>query len=222
MMRKIKGFTLMEMMIGMALSMIVILTMSQLTANSFGSGTKIAAMTKLSQDLHSALQLMSRDVRRSSFSSNAILCFANTNCASDGSVSLPGDVYFNENLDCFTYLHDRNQDGNATNDQGGGFRLISVNDIGIIQTWTGSGAPDCTSGSEDWLAITNPDIINVSAFRVDDEQSHIEVIDEDASGSQLRQKIRKIRMQATASLVRNPDISRTEQDTVLVRNNLVL
>lgn len=221
-MRRIKGFTLMEMMIGLALSMVVILTMSQLTANSFGSGTRIAEMTKLSQDLHSALQLMSRDVRRSSFSSNAILCYANSNCASDGSVSLPGDVQINESADCFTFLHDRNQDGNATNDSGGGFRLKTVNGVGVLEAWTGSGTPACDSGARDWITITNPDIMNVSDFRVDDSQSHTEVIDQDDAGVQLRQKVRKIRMQATASLVKNPGVSRTEQDTILVRNNLVL
>lgn len=221
-MNKSSGFTLMEMMIGLALSLVVILTMSQLTANTFGSGTRIAEMTKLSQDLHSALQLMSRDVRRTSFSSNAILCYANTNCASDGSVSLPGDVYFNEDLDCFTFLHDRNQDGNATNDSGGGFRLSSVGGIGTLETWTGSGTPTCNSTADDWLAITNPDIIDVRMFQVDDAKSYIEVIDQDESGTQLRQKVRKIRMQATARLIKNPEISRTEQDTILVRNNLVL
>lgn len=212
----------MEMMIGLALSMVVILTMSQLTANTFGSGTKIAEMTKLSQDLHSALQLMSRDVRRTSFSSNAILCYANTNCASDGSVSLPGDVYLNEDKDCFTFLHDRNQDGNATNDNGGGFRLNRINGIGILEAWTGSGTPSCTSIATDWLAITNPDMIDVRIFQVDDDQSYTEVIDQDETGAQIRQKIRKIRMQATARLIKNPEITRTEQDTILVRNNLVL
>jgi type IV pilus assembly protein PilW len=222
-MNRLKGFTLMEMMIGLALSMIVILTMSQLTANTFGSGSRIAEMTKLSQDLHSALQLMSRDVRRASFSSNAILCYANTNCASDGSVSLPGDVYFNDDLDCFTFLHDRNQDGNATNDSGGGFRLNSIGGVGVIEAWTGSGAPSCTSTADDWMAITNPDVMDIRVFWVDDSQSYTEVIDQDASsGAQVRQKIRKIRMQATARLIKNPDIVRTEQDTILVRNNLVL
>lgn len=219
---KTRGFTLTEMMIALALSLVVVLTMSRLTVNTFGTGTKTVEMAKLSYELRSTLQLMSRDVRRASFTSNAILCFANVDCASDGSVNLPGDVYINADQDCVTYLHDRNDDGDATNDSGGGFRLGSVNGVGVVQTWTGSGAPDCTSTAGEWRAITDPNVIDVTVFRVDDDQSYTEVIDVDAAGNPAQEKIRKIRMLASARLVRNAAINRTVGDTVLVRNNLVL
>jgi len=219
---KSQGFTLMEMMIALALSLVVVLTMSRLTVDTFSTGTKTVEMAKLSYELRSTMELLSRDVRRASFTSNAILCFANVDCASDGSVNLPGDVYINADHDCVTYLHDRNEDGDATNDSSGGFRLSSVSGVGVVQTWTGGSAPDCTSTAGEWRAITDPGVIDVFSFQVDDDQSYTEVIDVDAAGNPVRQKIRKIHMLVSARLVRNAAINRTVGNTVLVRNNLVL
>jgi len=221
-MKNTRGFTLMEMMIAMVMGLIVVLTVTRLMASTFGTGTRTIEMTKLTQELRTALQLMSRDVRRTSYSSEAILCYANLNCATDGSVSLPGDISINGNRDCFTYLHDRNHDGNATNDGAGGFRLASVNGVGVLEIWTGNNAPNCTSTVEDWIAITNPSIVDVHTFQVDDDQSYTEVIDLNEAGNNVVQKIRKIHMQVGARLAYNPDVTRVIEETIRVRNEIVL
>lgn len=221
-MKRPAGFTLIEMLVAMAVGLVAVLAMAQLMANTLGTSTRTVKMTNLTQQLRSTLQLMSRDVRRASYSSDAILCYANIDCGSDGSLSLPGDIGYNAASNCFTYQHDRNHDGNATNDGAGGFRLAQSGSVGVLEMWTGTSAADCTSGSSDWLAITDPEIVNVYQFQVDDDASYSEVIDVDGSGSDVLQKVRKVRMRLGGRLIFDPQIFRVVEETIRVRNDLVL
>lgn len=221
-MNRPSGFTLIEMLVATAIGLIVVLAMAQLMANTLGTSTRTIEMNALTQQLRSTLQLMSRDVRRASYSSDAILCYANIDCRTDGSLSLPGDISFNAASNCFTFQHDRNHDGNATNDGGGAFRLAQSGGVGVMEMWTGTTAADCTSGSSDWLAITDPDIVDVYSFEVDDNASYSEVIDVDGGGSDVLQKVRKVRMSLAGRLTFDPQILRVIEDTVRVRNDLVL
>lgn len=221
-MKRPAGFTLIEMLIAIAIGLVTVLAMAQLMSNTLGTSTRTVKMTSLTQQLRSSLQLMSRDVRRASYSSDAILCYANIDCYSDGSLSLPGDIQFNADANCFTFQHDRNHDGSATNDGAGAFRLIQSNGVGVLEMWTGNAAVDCASDSNDWLAITDPDIVNVYLFEVNDDASYSEVIDVDGGGSDILQKVRKVRMRLGGRLVFDPQILRIIEETIRVRNDLVL
>lgn len=218
---KNRGFSLIELMIAMVIGLIVVLTMGKLMSSTLGTTTRTVQMAMLTQQLRSAMQMISRDVRRTSYSSDAILCYANFDCATDGSLNLPDDIGFNTDLDCFTFLHDRNHDGNATNDAPGAFRLNRSGTIGAIEIWIGTTAPDCTSTSTSWEPVTDPDIVDVYFFRVDDLLSHTDIIDQDAGGDVL-QKIRKVRIQIRGRLIFDPQVVRILEDTTRVRNNIVL
>ena len=81
------------------------------------------------------MQMMSRDVRRSNYSANAINCFANPDCVTDGSLNSPGDVQINESNTCFYFLLDRDHDGDSSENVAGGFRRAVADGIGVIQMW---------------------------------------------------------------------------------------
>ena len=61
-----KGASLMEVLVAMSISLVVTASMVALMANSLGSTARIIKMTKLTDDMRIALQMMTRDVRRSS------------------------------------------------------------------------------------------------------------------------------------------------------------
>lgn len=221
-MKRQSGFTLVEFLIATALSLLVALTMTRLMAETLGTATKSIEMTTLTQQLRGTLQMMSRDVRRASYSSEAILCYANLDCATDGSVNLPGDITYNEDQDCFVFRHDRNHDGDALNNGAGAFRLTNTDGLGVLEAWTGAGAADCSAVSSDWIALTDPAIVDIYLFQVDDDQSYQEVIDEDSSGTEILQKIRKVRMRLGGRLAFDPQIDRVIENTIRVRNELLL
>ena len=218
-----KGMSLMEVLIAMSISLIVTASMIALMANSLGTTARIIKMTKLSDDLRITMQMMSRDVRRSSYNSNSMYCYANEDCGTDGAATLAGDITINADEDCFTFLADRDHDGDSTENEAGGFRLVPSGDVGVIEMWTGDASPDCAAaaGSSSWVQITNPDNINISAFSVDDDLSYTVVIFDDGIDT-LSQRIRKVRMNMEGRLVLDNSIVRQIEDVIAVRNDLLL
>jgi len=222
------GASLMEVMIAMSISLVVTASMIALMANSLGTTARIIQMTKLSDDMRVALQMMSRDVRRSSYNANSMYCYANTDCVDDGIITKAGDITlvdldsdtFN---DCFTFLLDRDHDGDSTEDGAGGFRRVTDGDVGIIEMWTGDSAADCTDdpGASGWVQITNPENMNISLFSIDDDLSYEQEILNNGVNS-VTMRIRKVRMTMEGRLLLDDSISRQMEDIISVRNDLLL
>jgi type II secretory pathway pseudopilin PulG len=227
--RRQTGASLMEVMIAMSISLVVTASMIALMANSLRTTARIIQMTKLSDDMRVALQMMSRDVRRSSYNANSMYCYANTDCADDGIVTAAGDITLvdldaDAVADCFTFLMDRDYDGDSTEDNAGGFRRVTDGDgIGSIEMWTGDSAPDCTDapGAAGWVQITDPENMNISVFSVDDNLSYTQNILDDGVTT-VSMKIRKVRMTMEGRLVLDNTIMRQMEDIIAVRNDLLL
>jgi hypothetical protein len=218
------GATLMEVLVAMSISLVVTAAMIAMMANSLGSTTRIIQMTKLSDDMRVALQMMSRDVRRSSYNANSMFCYANNDCASDGAITAAADITINGDNTCFTYLMDRDHDGNSTEDDAGGFRHVTIGGVGVIEMWTGDAAPDCASaaGAAGWVQITNPENMDIWDFSVDDDLSYTQVIKDDGVNPTVSQKVRKVTMDMQGRLVLDNTIKRRMEDVIAVRNDLLL
>ena len=222
------GATLMEVLIAMSISLVVTASMVAMMANSLGTTTRIVKMTKLADDMRVAMQMMTRDVRRSSYNANSVLCYANDNCATDGTpITLTGDINFvdldgDESFDCFTFLMDRDHDGDSTTDDAGGFRRVTTGGVGVIEMWTGDSSASCNDPSGGaWVQITNPDNMDIFGFSVDDDFSYTELIRDDGAGNTLSQRVRKVRMVVEGRLVMDNDIVRRVEDVISVRNDLL-
>lgn len=221
------GASLMEVLVAMSISLIVTAAMIALMANSLSTTARIVKMTKLTDDLRVAMQMMTRDVRRSSFNSQAMQCYGNEDCATDGSVVLADDIEIVDG-NCFWFEMDRGFNGDSTDDEAGGFRWRTEEADGVplgwIEMYSGDTQPDCTEadGTAGWVAITDPEDINITAFSVDDALSYTEVVLQDIHGTVISQKVRKIRMNLQGQLVMDPNIVRRMEDVISVRNNLIL
>ena len=217
-----RGFSLMEVLIATSLSFIVTASMLGLMANSLNSTARIVKMTRLTDELRSALLMMSRDVRRSNYTADSINCFANPDCLTDGTIPAAGDVHISENKDCFTFSIDRDQDGDSTENAAGGFRRVILGGVGVLQMWVGGSAPDCDSDDEQWAAVTDANDIEITGFSVDDDLSYTEVVLQDTEGTQYFQKVRKMRMNISGRLLADLSIQRSVGDIIKLRNNLYL
>jgi hypothetical protein len=204
------------------------------------------------------MQMMTRDVRRSSFNANSMYCYANSACAlgatdpedpdtivdlnkavDDGGgstiLTLAGAIDFvdadNDGFDddeCFTFRMDRNEDGNSIEDDAGGFRRRPDPATGVdaIEMWNDPDAsPRCdlsplTGG---WVQITDPGIVEITDFTINDGPSYTEVIQTDATGKALLSQVsRKLRINLQGRLVLDPAIMREVEDVISVRNDLLL
>lgn len=220
------GFSIVELMVSLTIGLIVTAAMIALMSNSLSNTSRIVKMNKLAEELRSTMQMMSRDVRRSSYTANAIYCFGNPSCSTLGSVGaagsvlLPGDVTISDSNDCLTFNLDRDHDGDATEDGAGGFRRVEDGGIGRIETWIGGASPDCASSDAGWAALTDKDQINVTNFSIDGDLSYDEVLLGDGNGNPLTtHRVRRILMTVQAELINDSRITRTIETTIRVRNN---
>jgi len=220
------GATLMEVMIAMSISLVVTASMIALMANSLGSTARIIQMTKLTDDLRVAMQMMSRDVRRSSYNANSMYCYKKSGCENVDEVTFAGDITLvdldsDSVNDCLIFQMDRDKDGVSTTDGGGGFRRVFEGDVGVMEMWTSSSVePDCQVDSG-WVQITNPENMDIFGFSVDDNLSYTQLILDDGV-DRISQRIRKVRMVMQGRLVLDPDITRQVEDTIAVRNDLLV
>ena len=74
-----KGMTLMELLVAGFISIIVSSGMVILMASTLGTGTQTIKMTQLSEEMRSAMQIMTRELRRANYHSTYNLCFGNQN-----------------------------------------------------------------------------------------------------------------------------------------------
>ena len=223
-MHKQQGMSLMEVLVAMSISLVVTASMIVLMSNTLGSTARIVKMTKLSDDMRTAMQMMSYDVRRSSYNANSMYCYANEDCGSDVGITLAADITINDSNDCFTFLTDRDHDGDSTENAAGGFRRVISSGVGVIEMWTGDQSPDCNSaaGTNGWVQITNPENMDIFAFSVDDNLGYALQIHNDVFGNTLSQRLRKIHMNMQGRLVVDNTIVRQIEDVIAVRNDLLL
>lgn len=240
--------TLVETMVALVLGLIVAAAMLAMMSNTLGSGTRTIEMARLQQEIRTVMQLVTRDVRRSAYNAEAIRCFGNIDCGSDGTFpnGLPGEISISAANDCFLFEMDRNHDGDPTNDGPGGFRLVRTNGAGRIQMWTGDGDTTCTSTDTAWIDVTDPGLVDVRDFRAcleidaDDAEcsglledgaadpnvpgslSFSDVVEDDGAGNLTYQRTRKLYLLVSAELIGQPDIARTLIDVIQVRNDIIV
>jgi type II secretory pathway pseudopilin PulG len=212
------GFTLIEALIGIALSLIVVTSMVGLMSNSLGSASKIIQMTQLSDDLRNTMSMVTRDMRRANYNANAYKCYANSDCGVDGTTNQPGIVTID--TDCLIYNLDRDQDGDGSSDGAGGFRRTGT--PGFIEMWVGDGtatAPTCGSSDANWIALTDPEFVDVTAFTITNNPITGSIIEE--GGGTLNQTTNRIEVVISGELLLDRTITRTIQDNIKVRNDYI-
>lgn len=225
------GVTLVELMIGLALSLVVTSAMVVLMSNSLGTTTRIIHMSQLSDELRNAMSMMTRDLRRANYSANSIFCYGNANCGASGGIApQAGDLQVVG--ECFRYTLDRDSNGNAADDAVGGFRRVTTGGVGVIEMWTGdsddTSSFNCSSdpGTFSWIELTDPNTVNVSEFVINDAGSFtLEFTEDESTTFTNRQRQLLIRMRGELVLEEAAGInmvSRSVEDIIYLRNDFVI
>jgi len=204
---KQQGASLMEVLIAMSISLVVTAAMIALMANSLGTTTRIIKMTKLSDDMRIAMQMMSRDIRRSNYNGKSMYCYATESCLESSTITLADGSEMKLANDTLV-----KPDPDADDSER----------VGVIEMWTGNAAPACgaAAGTGGWVQITNPENMDIFEFSVDENLSYTQEIFNDGATS-LSQKVRKIRMNMQGQLVLDNTIVRRMEDVISVRNDLL-
>ncbi len=226
--QKQKGLTLIELLVAGIISLIAASGMIIVMANTLGTGSQTIQMSRLSQEMRTAMQIMSRELRRANYHSNFLSCYGNTGCLGSGFLNIadkiaPITITDNGNSDCFWFWYDR-PGLLLANSPIAAFRRTAIGDIGKLQmTTTVTAAPNCNVDAN-WVDITDPSIIDVQQFNVVDAgfTETINVAGDTQSVERIGLTIRAklvIDPLTITGLTAPPSVVRELQQFVTVRNN---
>lgn len=228
-----RGLTLIELLVAGLISLVAAAGMVIVMANTLGTGTQTIQMARMTQEMRTAMQIMSRELRRANYHADFIACYGNVNCRNDLGIDAKINeigITDNGDSDCFWFWYDRPQTGTqvAVNSEPvAAFRHTTTSGVGRIQmTTTRTAAPGCNLNA-DWVDITDPAIVDITAFNVTDAESVNETIN--AGGD--TQQVERIGLTITARLTpdtalpawlqtaNNANAARQLQEFVTVRNH---
>ena len=187
-----QGFTLIELLVAGLISLIVTSGMVILMASTLGTGTQTIKMTQLSAEMRTAMQIMTRELRRANYHSSYVECFGDTNCLANENLDEKiSEININADGDCFWFWYDRPErcasppcqvaisDTGETTNTLAAFRLVEAADadgtvIGRLQMTTSGTSATTSCPTNGWVDITNPGFIDIQDLVVTDSVTGFE------------------------------------------------
>jgi len=153
-----QGFTLVEFMISMALSLAAILVVTSIYITSFQIDSKTIKFSRLNDEVTSIMALLSEDIKRAGYVANAELMISSgTPSPAEFRTVLVTDVIAGENDNsCILFSYDFDDSGAyETPSEDFGYRFTN-DELQIRKT-----ASACTGGT--WEALTDPSFVKIEA-----------------------------------------------------------
>jgi type IV pilus assembly protein PilW len=154
------GFSLIELMVGVAVGLIVVVGAVALATNALGNDRRMLLETRVNQDLRTAADLIARDLRRAGYWRNATSGVFTT---TGSPVAANPYTAITLNSGVLDYTYARDDDDDVQDEERAGFRLTG-------------GALEFRNGAGDWQPVTDPRVITITALNIS-EVSPARIVD---------------------------------------------
>lgn len=240
----VSGFSLVELMVALVAGMIVTGAVLAFTMSSLNTNTEYIQATRLTQELRSAIDFTSRELRRSGYDESAIAFYSQDLAPGElPKISKFSSIYIKPDAgnpligDCVIYAYDLGSPapvGESPDRESGEIRAIRrsvVNGVGVIEvaqsekgkqpTCDGAAADyatyPATCSADGWCAFTDPKILDIQSFKVDRTKSWDRTGSADGSISPIA--VRALTITMSGALVGVPDVVRSVQTSIRVRSD---
>ena len=177
------GFTLVELLVSLVISLIAIGGMILVMANMVGVTGENLNSARLSNELRTAMQVVTRELRRANFDEDFTACVGSgSGACTEFEVVDTFDAVADESRECLGYAYRRKVGGGWQPAEG----AMRLND-GVLEFNTANGS--CGAGT--WVAITDGDVVDIFDLEWDNDQGFTDAFDD------VQQDIRKIRITLT-------------------------
>jgi prepilin peptidase dependent protein B len=162
-----RGFSLVELLIGLAIGMIVLAGLTVLFIANLRSSSDMVASARLNQDLSALMTIMVNDVRRAGFAGGDATLYGGA-FGSNADLNIVED----DGRACILLSYDRSRNATLEDNEFGGFRLNADGSVSMRSSCTPADPADetdacytdCTNG--DWERLTDPGVIRITDFTV--------------------------------------------------------
>jgi len=205
-----RGFSLVELMVGMALSLVVIAGALQLTAHSLGANARLQSKLSLQRDLRVATDIIARDLRRSAYWRGA-----GDGTASSGRLPPHSSIVVSGTVSSaqvnYAYTNDA-----AANDADGSNKAAFRLNAESLQMREGDSA---------WQELTDPNRVRVTRFEITPHVTEVslghlcEPVCTNTTPGCPRVRIRSYDIALSARSAGNDSIAHDAHESVRIRND---
>ena len=150
----IAGFSLVELMVSIAIGLFLIAVTLTLFGSSIKSSRDVLASARLNQELNAVMQVMVDDIRRAGYSDGDQAVYSN---GATADLSIPA-------ANCIVYSYDRDDSGAIEDDEKHGFRL-SGGAVDYLVSSTNAPLGTCGTGNgNSWQPLTDDDVVEVTSL----------------------------------------------------------
>ena len=212
------GMTLIELMVAMTVGLIVVGAVIALMVNTLNVSSRNIQSSQVAQELRATLEILSRDLRRAGGMPNVIDCYAQNSCANIyANVAYFPAVAADSAKTCVIFSLDRDFDGAADSNEWAGIRHNASADAIELKISGDAADDDCTDGT--WVALTDTDVINVTAFNLDITPTYTSLVSQDTDANiQRLLEVRKVNISITGELASGGS-TKTINETIRLRND---
>jgi hypothetical protein len=197
----------------MVIMLVVALATIQISSSVFRTNTESIHMIQLSQEMRSAIQLISRDIRRSGYNDDSLAGFLSTQAISSG-VTM-GALDANGVANCLRVQYD-DLDGNAKNVV---YRLRVISAVGRISAHFGAAAScDTLLTDVGWVDISDPILTHISGLEFVLDNHLTDIAENLSSGNTIQVGVEQISIVIDATLRANNAVTRSITNEVQIRN----
>lgn len=207
------GFTMVELMIAMVIAIAVTLMTVSMSSSVFSANTEAVHMVQLTQQVRSAMQLISRDIRRAGYEDDVLSRFLSNQEVSSGVTMGPLDEQ--DSANCLQVEYE-DLDGTAVNSV---YRLRVVQTVGRIAANFDADATCATSILADgWVDITDPLLTDVDSLVFVRSEQLTDIAENQDTGNVIQVGVQQISILINASMRENAAIQRVIVNEVQLRN----
>lgn len=206
-----RGFSLVELMVGLVAGMIVVGAVSSFTVATLRASSQNIQSSRLTQDLRTTMALVTRELRRSGYDGNAV-----QNLGSGSSLSnftaLEAPPF--GPAGCISYQYTRDV-GAAP------FRAIRMNGGALEMGTSNATISNCNAGN--WSVISDPDVVTITGFApAETREAFASIVQSRVVGTDTEVMagcgvVRNVSIDITGTLVADASVSRTVREEVRVR-----
>lgn len=161
--RRLRGLSLVELMVGIAVSLFVVAAATLLTSTQLSDNRRLLLETQLQQDLRATADIITRDLRRVGYWHEAVKGLPNEQNGGKVAPSPYAAIAItSSNSSVVQYRYRRPQPGGSYS-EAFGFRLTAD---GVLQSCQSDGSEAsgfCASG---WQDLTDRNVMRVTEFRI--------------------------------------------------------
>ncbi len=213
-----RGLSLVELLVGVAIALFIAAAAATLLAGHLRESRALLLEARLMQDLRTAADLVSRDLRRAGYWSAAVdgvwLAGASSVAANPYAALAPAAAA--SDAASFRYSRDAIENGVVDSNEQFGFRLRN-------------GAIELQLGAANWQALTDTGTLTITQFSVTPTVRELSLeafcakpCATGAAACPPRQQVRSLALEITGRLVADAAVTRSVRSAVRLRNDAVI